>query len=83
MIWDINMSIKVNVKCFHKPDYCMECPFLSEVKYLCIDFEKNLFEQAAFCTFAQDLTDEEDVIRNSKWLMHNIEPWCPIEEVKE
>ena len=77
------MSIIVNVKDLEKPRNCSECPFCSKLFYVCIDFEKDLFTQHGYCQFAYEFSPDDDPVRTSKWLLHNVEPWCPISEVKD
>lgn len=75
--------IIIHTKDFDKPCNCMECPFLSELTYHCIDHKKSLFKEYGYCKFAREFSNKEDVTHDSYWLLHNTEPWCPIEEVKE
>lgn len=68
---------------FDKPTTCIECPFLSKREEF---YEGNgYYKKVAFCTLHPEPEDDEDldIYRDAHYFVNNIEPWCPIKDMKE
>ena len=68
-----------------KPKCCFDCHFLTkpETIHQFFEFEgkrKQYFEHVYNCTLIPE--DEEDGWHDLEWAMENVQPWCPIVEMK-
>ena len=74
---------KIQINGLNKPENCFDCPFLSESMHVYVPNSppgKHYYEAVWKCKLAPDKI--EDPWRGYEYISKNIEPWCPIKEIK-